>query len=143
MKRLDFGFKVFIALFVLCIAGIVFSTIAIDKQIDSYIEEIQTEVTIEVVNNSNNEVIVVREEDEITIMVNPVEETEENEPIITEENYGIVTSLSGLNIRQSPSIDSPKVGTINYGDRVKILEDCGDWYRTENGFIFKEYIIRI
>ena len=54
MKRMSFSLKLFITLFVLCIAGIVFSTIAIDQQIDSYIEELKIEV--QVINNSNNEI---------------------------------------------------------------------------------------
>ena len=142
MKKIDFGFKVFITLFVLCVAGIVFSTIAIDKQIDSYIEQIQMEV--HVINNTEDDVNIEKENNKMIININP---TEENEEVTKENNktdeYGIVTSISGLNVRQDPSIESEKVGILEYGTRVKILEDCGDWYRTENGFIFKEFVIKI
>ena len=142
MKKIDFGFKVFITLFVLCVEGIVFSTIAIDKQIDSYIEQLQMEV--HVINNTEDDVNIEKENNKMIININP---TEENEEVTKENNktdeYGIVTSISGLNVRQDPSIESEKVGILEYGTRVKILEDCGDWYRTENGFIFKEFVIKI
>lgn len=141
MKRLSFSLKVFITLFVLCIVGIVFSTIAIDKQIDSYIDEMQTE--IQIVNNSENEVIVETIDNKTIVTINPAENTEEvTKEEINEEFYGLVTSTSGLNIREEPSVNSEKVGVLFYGEQVKILEDCGDWYRTENGFVFKDYVIK-
>jgi uncharacterized protein YgiM (DUF1202 family) len=146
MKKLSFGLKVFITLFVLCISGIVFSTIAIDKQIDSYIEEMKTEVKIEVVNNSDNEVMIVQEGNNIIVNINPKEST----PVTQEDNeekaiemYGIVTSEIGLNVREQPRLDSDKVGTLEYGAKVKILEEVGDWYKTDSGYIFKEYVIKI
>lgn len=139
MKRLSFSLKLFITLFVLCILGIVISTIAIDKQIDAYIDEIKTE--IQIVNNTDSDIVVVREDDNIIININPEDEVEE-EVIVPEVFQGKVTSLSGLNIRQEPSVESEKVGVLEYGETVEILEDCGDWYRTENGFIFKDYVLR-
>ena len=139
MKRLSFSLKLFITLFVLCILGIVISTIAIDKQIDAYIDEIKTE--IQIVNNTDSNIVVVREDDNIIININPEDEVEE-EVIVPEVFQGKVTSLSGLNIRQEPSVESEKVGVLEYGETVEILEDCGDWYRTENGFIFKDYVLR-
>lgn len=143
MIKLDFNFKVFITLFVLCIASIVFSTIAIDKQIDSYIEEMRTE--IEIVNNSNDEITVVQNNNTITITVNSIkpQQLEEITIVNEEESYGLVTSVSGLNIRQNPSVDSNKVGVLTYGSKIKLLEECGDWYKTEEGYIFKEYVIKI
>ena len=143
MKRMDFSLKVFITLFVLCISGIVFSTIAIDKQIDSYIEEMKTE--IQIVNNGDDDVVISREDNNIIITINPIEQTEDEKEVIKEEMemYGMVTSMSGLNIRQEPSVNSNRVGVLDYGVKVRILEDCGDWYRTDNGYIFREFIIRI
>jgi hypothetical protein len=139
MKRLSFSLKLFITLFVLCILGIVISTIAIDKQIDAYIDEIKTE--IQIVNNTDSDIVVVREDDNIIININPGDEVED-EVIDPEVFQGKVTSLFGLNIRQEPSVESDKVGVLEYGETVEILEDCGDWYRTENGFIFKDYVLR-
>ena len=138
-KRLGFSLKLFISIFVLCVFGIVLSTIAIDKQIDSYIEELKTE--IQIVNNTDDGVIITRDGNDIVIMVNPKEEIEE-EVIEPEVFYGEVTSMSGLNIRQEPSVESEKVGVLEYGETVKIIEDCGDWYKTEGGYIFKDYVMK-
>ena len=138
MKKLSFELKVFITLIVLCIAGIVFSTIAIDKQIDNYIEELKTEIKI--VNNGNDEINIDRENNKIVITVNPIEEEETEE---VTEIRGMVISTDGLNIRQNPSVDSERIGVLEYGSEVIILEDCGDWYRIDNGYIFKDYVIRI
>lgn len=138
MKKLSFELKVFITLIVLCIAGIVFSTIAIDNQIDNYIEELKTEIKI--VNNGNDEINIDRENNKIVITVNPIEEEETEE---VTEMRGMVISGDGLNIRQNPSVDSERIGVLEYGSEVIILEDCGDWYRINNGYIFKDYVIRI
>lgn len=141
MKRLSFSLKIFITLLVLCITGIVFSIVAIDKQIDSYIDEMKTE--IQIVNNSNDNIIIDRDDNKVTITINP-EEKETEEITKSEEGfYGVVTSMSGLNIRQNPSVESEKIGVLYYGAEVKIIEDCGDWYKTESGFIFKEFILKI
>lgn len=146
MKRLSFSLKVFITLFVLCIAGIVISTIAIDKEIDSYIEKMDTEVNITVINNTDDDVTIEQEDGNIIIKVNP-EKEKSSQVTKSDENgkeeYGIVTSVVGLNVREQPTIDSKKIGTLEYGAKVKILEESGDWYRTESGFIFKEYVIKI
>jgi uncharacterized protein YgiM (DUF1202 family) len=129
---------VFITLIVLCIAGIVFSTIAIDKQIDNYIEELKTEIKI--VNNGNDEINIDHENNKIVITINPIEEEESEE---VTEIRGMVISNDGLNIRQNPSVESERIGVLEYGSEVIILEDCGDWYRIDNGYIFKDYVIRI
>lgn len=142
MKRLGFSLKLFVLLFILCIAGMVFSTIAIDKQIDGYIEDIKTE--IEIINNSDNNVIINQENNKILIIINPIEEDDEEiVPEVKEPIRGLVTSKIGLNIRQEPSIESERIGVLEYGSEIEILEDCGDWYRIENGYIFKDYVIRI
>ena len=139
MKRLDFSLKVFITLIVLCISGIVFSTIAIDKQIDSYIDEMKTEIKI--VNNTDDDVLITREDNNIIITIdNPTQPEEVTEK---ENDIGIVTSISGLNIRQDASVESERIDILEYGERIEILEDCGDWYRIENGYIFKDYVIKI
>ena len=35
------------------------------------------------------------------------------------EEYVVIVAKSGLNIRQEPSIESEKVGIIDYGEKVK------------------------
>ena len=71
----------FIIVFVICFTGIVASTVMIDNLIDSYIEEIKTEVNIEVINNTNSEVTVEDKNGNIKVYINP--ETEEE--VVTEE----------------------------------------------------------
>jgi hypothetical protein len=139
MKRLDFSLKVFITLIVLCISGIVFSTIAIDKQIDSYIDEMKTEIKI--VNNTDDDVLIAREDNNIIINID--KPTQPEEVTEKENDIGIVTSISGLNIRRDASVESERIDILEYGERIEILEDCGDWYRIENGYIFKDYVIKI
>ena len=137
----QFRFRMFITLLVLCTVGIVFSTIAIEKQIDSYIEKIHTEVKIEVINNSDNNVTVTQNENDVTIKID--ERKEVTKTPVGEDEYVLVTSDNGLNIRHNPSVDSNKVGTLNYGAKIKIIEEVGDWYKTDLGYIFKEYTIKI
>lgn len=137
----QFRFRMFITLLVLCVVGIVFSTIAIEKQIDSYIERIHTEVKIEVINNSDNNVTVTQNENDVTIKID--ERKEVTKTPVGEDEYVLVTSDNGLNIRHNPSVDSNKVGTLNYGAKIKIIEEVGDWYKTDLGYIFKEYTIKI
>lgn len=146
MKRLSFSLKVFITLFVLCIAGIIVSTIAIDKEIDSYIEKMNTEVNITVINNTDDDVTIEQADGNIIIKVNP-EKEKSSQVIIPDESgkkiYGIVTSVVGLNVREQPTIDSEKIGVLEYGAEVEILEESDDWYRIESGYIFKDYVIKI
>lgn len=52
---------------------------------------------------------------------------------------GIVTA-SQLNIRSSATQDSDRVGSLNYGDRVEILEKSGNWGRTSKGWISLSYV---
>lgn len=52
---------------------------------------------------------------------------------------GIVTA-SQLNIRESANTDSDKVGSLNYGARVEILEKSGSWGRTKDGWIHLDYV---
>ena len=52
---------------------------------------------------------------------------------------GIVTA-SELNVRASASQSAEKVGEYEYGDRVEILEQDGNWGRTSKGWISLSYI---
>ena len=130
--------KLFSILFVVCLLGIIVSTFLIDRQIDSYISELKTnvDINIEVIDNNDSNVEIVQEDENITVYINPSESEEAN---VIEDIYVIITAKSGLNIRQEPTINSDKVGAYDYGEEVKIVEDCGDWYKTEQGFIYKLY----
>ena len=52
---------------------------------------------------------------------------------------GIVTA-SQLNVRSSASKDADKVGSLNFGARVEILEKSGNWGRTKDGWISLDYV---
>lgn len=52
---------------------------------------------------------------------------------------GIVTAQQ-LNIRSSATQDSDRLGSLNYGDRVEILEKSGNWGRTSKGWISLNYV---
>ncbi|MGL5647656.1 MAG: SH3 domain-containing protein [Clostridium sp.] len=44
-------------------------------------------------------------------------------------NYDIGTSKGSINVRQNPTTDSSIVGTLTYGERVKIVGKTGDWFK--------------
>ncbi|MDO5152409.1 MAG: SH3 domain-containing protein [Eubacteriales bacterium] len=52
---------------------------------------------------------------------------------------GIVIAQQ-LNIRSSATQDSDRLGSLNYGDRVEILEKSGNWGRTSKGWISLNYV---
>ena len=121
-------------LFVLCLTGMIFSIIAINKEIDSYIEEMKPEVFVEI-NNVDVAVDVKEDGNKIKVIVEGEEEIAitNDEPDEVEETYIKVTSEQGLNIRQEPNIESERIGVLYYGDEVKILEESEQWYRIEQG----------
>lgn len=131
-------------LFVLCLTGMIFSIIAINKEIDSYIEEMKPEVFVEI-NNVDVEVDVKEDGNKIKVVVEGEEEIDitNDEPEEVEEMYIKVTSEQGLNIRQEPNIESERIGVLYYGEEVKILEESEQWYRIEQGYVYKEYTIKI
>lgn len=131
-------------LFVLCLTGMIFSIISINKEIDSYIEEMKPEVFVEI-NNVDVAVDVKEDGNKIKVVVEGEEEiaitNDEHEEV--EEMYIKVTSEQGLNIRQEPNIESERIGVLYYGEEVKILEESEQWYRIEQGYVYKEYTIKI
>lgn len=50
-----------------------------------------------------------------------------------------------LNVRREPSMEAARIGYVDQGERVRILEDCGEWLRVqytdqEEGYVAKEYV---
>ena len=143
--------KWFLIALAVCFIGIFASVFMIDNIIDSYIEEIKTVVNIEIMNETNDEVIVKREDDNIKIYINTESSkdkatTEASKDEVTteaskfEHKYVKVVTEKGLNIREKPDITSDVVGTINYGEEVLVINECNGWYETTNGFISQDYI---
>lgn len=148
--RLNTNLKLLLILFIVCFSGILISGLLIDKKIESYVAEMQTNVNInvEVINNLDNDsadIEVKQDKDNIKIYINPKEDSTtviENDDC-DNDIYVQVTSKRGLNIRENPTVESEKVGVLNYGDSIQILSEHNGWYLTEFGFICKKFTIKI
>ena len=134
--------KWFLIALAVCFIGIFASVFMIDNIIDGYIEEIKTVVNIEIMIETNDEVIVKREDDNIKIYINTESSKDKatTEASKFEHKYVKVVTEKGLNIREKPDITSDVVGTINYGEEVLVINECNGWYETTNGFISQDYI---
>lgn len=58
--------------------------------------------------------------------------------------YAVVLA-DRLNVRKEPSKDAARIGYIDQGENVKVVEDCGDWVKvqytdTTTGYVFAEYV---
>lgn len=134
--------KMFLIVFLVCFVGILATSFMIDRKIDSYIADLKSDINIniEVFNNTNDNVKVEHDKDAIKVYINPnTEESQVTQTTEFKQKYVKVTSELGLNIRKEPDVSSEKVGAINYGDEVLVIEDTGEWYKTELGFIYKLY----
>lgn len=50
-----------------------------------------------------------------------------------------------LNVRREASMEAARIGYVDQGERVRILEDCGEWFRVQytdedEGYVAKEYV---
>ena len=61
-----------------------------------------------------------------------------------EPKYGVITGTDSLRVREAPGTNHKQVGTLERGDRVKILETAkvgkATWGRTEKGWISLYYV---
>ena len=137
--KLNMKGKLLLLSTIICLIGIIVSPFIIDREIDKYIEQISTEVVvnIDVINNTNDEVSVI--EDDGTIIVTVDEEMTLEEQTDLNINVRVISEV-GLNIRENPTVDSEIVGTYSYGESVNVIEDEGDWYKTDKGYIYKEFV---
>ena len=51
-----------------------------------------------------------------------------------------------LNVRKEPTTDSSRIGYLLQDEKVKMLEDCGDWIKVQyttqkEGYVAKEYVM--
>lgn len=56
-----------------------------------------------------------------------------------------VVQASRLNVRKEPDIESKRIGYINNGERVKLLENLGEWLKVQyagnsTGYVAAEYV---
>lgn len=54
--------------------------------------------------------------------------------------------VTRLNVRKSASTDSNRIGYIDEGEKVKLIEDCGDWLKVlytdgKEGYVASEYVL--
>jgi uncharacterized protein YgiM (DUF1202 family) len=133
--------QIMLIIFLVGMTGIVFSTLMIDNIIDDYIDRMSTDIHLEVINNYENVNVDVKKDDEnISIYINPKNERMEEEVKVFEPTEAIVSSEVGINIRKEPSVDSEKIGVVPYGCKITILDEEGDWYKINSGYVYKEYV---
>lgn len=58
--------------------------------------------------------------------------------------YAVVLA-NRLNVRESPDVETKRIGYINKGERARILENLGDWLkvqytRSKTGYVAAEYV---
>lgn len=51
-----------------------------------------------------------------------------------------------LNVRKEPTTDSARIGYMDNGEKVKLIEDCGDWMKIQytegkEGYVSAEYVL--
>lgn len=59
--------------------------------------------------------------------------------------YYAVVLADRLNVREEQSADSRRIGYIDNGENVKVVEDCGDWLKVQytdskQGYVSAEYV---
>lgn len=71
---------------------------------------------------------------------------EEAEAVIDQYVTHYATVLADrLNVREEQSADSRRIGYIDNGENVKVVEDCGDWLKVQytdskQGYVSAEYV---
>jgi subtilisin family serine protease len=61
-------------------------------------------------------------------------------PASVTSRKGIVTSKF-LNVRQQPSLTANKIGRLNEGDRVEVIEFVGEWYKIGVGkYVHRDFV---
>lgn len=51
-----------------------------------------------------------------------------------------------LNVRKEPTTDSKRIGYVDNGEKMKLIEDCGDWMKVlytegKEGYVSAEYVL--
>nr|WP_050608044.1 SH3 domain-containing protein [Clostridium niameyense] len=66
---------------------------------------------------------------------------------VTTNSYGVVSlsnKYSSLNVRSNPSLSSTVISSLAYGNKVKILDTVGSWYKINinniTGYVYSTYI---
>lgn len=152
MKKFSINFKILVLMIILAVFGIVSSAFMIDnyyKEQNRLEVKNNIDVVVNVYNNSDKVDVDIVEKDngEVDVTISDKKlETTEHDYKDTSSYYpiqGIINTERGLNIRQDADINSDKVGVYEYGETVEIIDVVEDWYITDEGFIYKEYVLLI
>lgn len=65
--------------------------------------------------------------------------------VVEENNYkhsrkGTVVKCSVLNIREEASLNASILGQLKAGEVIDILDESGDFFKIDNGYVMKDYI---
>ena len=151
MKNFSINFKILVLVLILSIFGIFGSAFMIDNYCKTE-KEIAVQNSIDVVVNvyNNSEKVNVKVDEKVNGEVNVTiddKKIETSEQVNNETSQypsqGIVSTEYGLNIRRDANIDSEKVGVYEYGEKIEIVDEVGDWYITDEGFVYKEFVMLI
>lgn len=129
--------KLLLIVLILAVVGIVFSTMMLENYNKKFMEEIAkiNNINVNIHNVTEQEISSNVNGDDVDIYL--YKKQLEPEVFIPE---GVrITSDIGLNIRQEPTTDAPIVSVLEYGDVVIIEDKFDHWYKTKDGFIYKEY----
>lgn len=148
MKKFSINFKILVLMLMLSVFGIFTSAFMIDNYCKTEKEiavNNSIDVVVNVYNNSDNvDVKVDKKTDgkiDVTVSDKKIETTkQDNNEITSYPIQGIVNTKYGLNIRQDADIDSNKVGVYEYGENLEIVDEVDDWYITDDGFIYKDFV---
>ena len=55
------------------------------------------------------------------------------------KKVGVVIG-GNLNLREEPDLLADIVKVLPVGEKITVLEDCGDWLRVEGGYVVSKWI---
>lgn len=70
-----------------------------------------------------------------TAPVKKAAEKKEKETVRTGKVFG-----GSLNIRPEPGVDNIPTGQLNDGTEIVILEDLGEWFRIDKGYVMSKWV---
>ena len=84
--------------------------------------------------------------EEIKVEATPVVEEVEPAVVVKEkpkkkkETRVAKVNTPALNVRPDPSMKNAPVKLLHEGDKVKIVNDLGEWLQIEEGYVMSKYI---